>query len=140
MGLVPVYARLFGESFDKLTHPFNYRESVEVSSSAIYPSFGSMHGGVPVNLVHENPMGSSIKCHIAGFHVSAVTVSTTPTYISECITPAYTAGFTQISLGATPGIDEADLVFMFQPDPTLTSSHPNTISEAGGEVVILHGS
>lgn len=139
-GLVPVYARLFGESFDKLTHPFNYRESVEVSSSAIYPSFGSMHGGVPVNLVHENPMGSSIKCHIAGFHVSAVTVSTTPTYISECITPAYTAGFTQISLGATPGIDEADLVFMFQPDPTLTSSHPNTISEAGGEVVILHGS
>ena len=38
------------------------------------------------------------------------------------------------------GIDEADLVFMFQPDPTLTSSHPNTISEAGGEIVILHGS
>ena len=116
-----MYARLFGEMFTSVKQPFSYHETVEVSSSAVYPSFGSVSGGVAVRILHENPMETTIKCHVAGFFVSATSISTNP-YVSECIMPAYAPGFAQISLGASPGKDETDSLFLFQPDPILVSA------------------
>ena len=137
-GTIPMYARLFGEMFTSVTQPFTYHETVEVSSSAVYPSFGSVSGGVAVRILHENPMETTIKCHVAGFFVSATSISTNP-YVSECIMPAYAPGFAQISLGASPGKDETDSLFLFQPDPILVSVYPTLISNSGGELVTISG-
>ena len=137
-GTIPMYARLFGEMFTSVKQPFSYHETVEVSSSAVYPSFGSVSGGVAVRILHENPMETSIKCHVAGFFVSATSISTNP-YVSECIMPAYAPGFAQISLGASPGKDETDSLFLFQPDPILVSAYPTLISNSGGELVTISG-
>ena len=124
--------------FTSVKQPFSYHETVEVSSSAVYPSFGSVSGGVAVRILHENPMETSIKCHVAGFFVSATSISTNP-YVSECIMPAYAPGFAQISLGASPGKDETDSLFLFQPDPILVSAYPTLISNSGGELVTISG-
>ena len=41
-GTIPMYARLFGEMFTSVKQPFSYHETVEVSSSAVYPSLEAL--------------------------------------------------------------------------------------------------
>ena len=142
LGEVEMFARLFGEMFTRTVHKFTYRETIEVVSSAVYPSFGAMSGGSSIRILHENSTGVSVKCHVAGLFVDSTLVLPTPSpyvYVSECIMPPYTPGFAQVTLGAAPGKDADDALFLFQPEPYLTVSYPTLISNTGGELVTVSG-
>jgi len=142
-GTVPVYARLLGEMFSS-SHlvqysSFKYQNEAEVSSSAIYPAYGSMDGGSYVRILHEDALGNVVSCHIAGKYVLASAVSPAFPVQSECMLPAYYPGFVQINLGGAPGVHETESMFMFQANPTLLSSFPTQITDLGGELVSITG-
>lgn len=145
---VSVGARLFGEMFMRLPAAFIYRETFMVNtSSSIYPAYGSVKGGSLIHITHEMEIEGTLHCHIAGFYVLATNnVMRVPQssqvpymYVSECITPSYAPGFAQVTLGAVPGKDAAESLFLFLPDAVMISAYPTSIGNAGGDLITVTG-